>query len=231
MQGHKLGVVGTQSWNNALCANFISFIKYKKNRRPAVFVVKSGFHRGNVHFDNLQVMNAILYVAEYGCKWRGLPEHFGCWHSIYTRMNRWSKNGVLERIFERLQKEQLIRIKPEAVSLDSTIVMVAATAECALNSVFLQATPETLLRAVNCSSSWGQRLTSVACSWIVPILLPPQMGQVKPSGQRKKGISALRLGSVKPVKIRITHPFLKLNRIARHCQLLCFKKNSKLCRL
>jgi transposase len=80
--------------------------------------------RGNVHFDNLQVLNAILYIAEQGCKWRGLPKYFGVWHSIYTRMNRWSKNGVLDRIFERLQREQLIRFKIEAVSLDSTIVKV-----------------------------------------------------------------------------------------------------------
>jgi transposase len=80
--------------------------------------------RGNVRFDNLQVLNAILYVAEQGCKWRGLPERFGVWHSIYTRMNRWSKNGVLDRIFERLQKEQLIHLKIEAISLDSTIVKV-----------------------------------------------------------------------------------------------------------
>jgi transposase len=80
--------------------------------------------RGNVRFDNLQVLNAILYVAEHGCKWRGLPERFGAWHSIYTRMNRWSKNGVLDRIFERLQKEQLIHLKIEAISLDSTIVKV-----------------------------------------------------------------------------------------------------------
>ena len=40
---------------------------------------------------NLQVFNAILYVAEHGCKWRGLPKRFGNWHTIYTRMNRWSK--------------------------------------------------------------------------------------------------------------------------------------------
>lgn len=80
--------------------------------------------RGNVRFDNLQVLNAILYVAEHGCKWRGLPKSFGNWHSIYTRMNRWSKKGVLDRIFERLQKEQLIRIKIEAVSLDSTSIKV-----------------------------------------------------------------------------------------------------------
>jgi transposase len=29
--------------------------------------------RGNVSLTNLQVLNAILYVAEQGCKWRGLP--------------------------------------------------------------------------------------------------------------------------------------------------------------
>ena len=29
--------------------------------------------RGNVILNNLQVLNAILYVAEQGCKWRGLP--------------------------------------------------------------------------------------------------------------------------------------------------------------
>jgi transposase len=27
--------------------------------------------RGNVSLTNLQVLNAILYVAEQGCKWRG----------------------------------------------------------------------------------------------------------------------------------------------------------------
>lgn len=47
--------------------------------------------RGNVTVTNLQVVNAILYVAEHGCKWRGLPKHFGNWHTIYTRMNRWAK--------------------------------------------------------------------------------------------------------------------------------------------
>ncbi|MCP4612064.1 MAG: transposase, partial [Planctomycetes bacterium] len=29
--------------------------------------------RGNVKNENLHVLNAILYVAENGCKWRGLP--------------------------------------------------------------------------------------------------------------------------------------------------------------
>ena len=80
--------------------------------------------RGNVSLSNLQVLNAILYVAENGCKWRGLPERFGNWHTIYTRMNRWAKAGVLDRVFSALQEQQIIRIKIETVSVDSTIVKV-----------------------------------------------------------------------------------------------------------
>ena len=80
--------------------------------------------RGNVRLSNLQVLNAILYVAEQGCKWRGVPQRFGNWHTVYTRMNRWAKNGVLDRVFAHLQREQLLRIRLEAVSLDSTIVKV-----------------------------------------------------------------------------------------------------------
>lgn len=80
--------------------------------------------RGNVSIPNHQVLNAILYVAEQGCKWRGLPKHFGNWHTIYTRMNRWAKAGVLDRVFTALQHKQIIRVKLEAVALDSTQIKV-----------------------------------------------------------------------------------------------------------
>ena len=80
--------------------------------------------RGNVSVTNLQFLNAVLYVAEHGCKWRGLPKRFGNWHTIYTRMNRWSKSGTLDRVFEKLQLEQIVRIRIEAFSLDSTTVKV-----------------------------------------------------------------------------------------------------------
>ena len=80
--------------------------------------------RGNVSLTNMEVLNAILYVAEQGCKWRGLPQRFGNWHTIYTRMNRWAKSGVLDRVFTQMQLEQIVRIKIEALSLDSTSVKV-----------------------------------------------------------------------------------------------------------
>jgi len=67
--------------------------------------------RGNVSMSNLN-------------EWRGLPKRFGNWHTIYTRMNRWSKLGVLDRVFEQLQQSQVVRIRIEAVSLDSTIIKV-----------------------------------------------------------------------------------------------------------
>ena len=80
--------------------------------------------RGNVSMTNLHLLNALLYMVEQGCKWRGLPKHFGNWHTIYTRMNRWSKAGVLDRVFVRLQREQILTVRIECVSLDSTVVKV-----------------------------------------------------------------------------------------------------------
>ena len=78
--------------------------------------------RDNVSISNLQVLNAILFVAEHGCKWRGLPPRFCRWHTVYIRMNRWAKSGVLDRALEHLQREQIVRVRLEAVSLDSIMV-------------------------------------------------------------------------------------------------------------
>ena len=81
--------------------------------------------RGNVSLPNLNVSNPQSCMASStGCKWRGLPKRFGNWHTIYTRMNRWPKSGVLDRVFAGLQQAHVVRIKTEAVSRDSTIVKV-----------------------------------------------------------------------------------------------------------
>ena len=78
--------------------------------------------RGNVSLDSLQVLNAILHVAANGCKWRALPQTYGNWHTIYTRMMRWSQAGVLDRVFEQLQRQRLMHVRIEAISLDSTTI-------------------------------------------------------------------------------------------------------------
>lgn len=52
--------------------------------------------------EQLDFLNALLYVAESGCKWRKLPRQFGSWHTIYTRMNRWAKKGIMDQVFAEL---------------------------------------------------------------------------------------------------------------------------------
>lgn len=88
--------------------------------------------RGNVKIANLDLINAVLYVAENGCKWRSLPEKFGNWHTIYTRLKRWAERGVLERLFVGLQKEKLIQISITCLGLDSTSIKVHPDAAGAL---------------------------------------------------------------------------------------------------
>ena len=88
--------------------------------------------RGNVKIDNRQLLNALLYVAENGCKWRRLPPEYGNWHTIYTRLRRWADHGVLDRIFETLQRQRLIAIRVECLGLDSTSVKVHPDAMGAL---------------------------------------------------------------------------------------------------
>jgi len=80
--------------------------------------------RGNVVVTLILFLNALLYAIENGCKWRKMPEKYGKWNTIYQRARRWSKNGTLERVFIALQKEQIIKIRIERMSLDSTCIKV-----------------------------------------------------------------------------------------------------------
>ena len=61
-------------------------------------------------------------MAEQGCTWRALPERFGPWHTVYMRLHRWAKAGVLERVFATLLAAQPTARDWDALSLDSTII-------------------------------------------------------------------------------------------------------------
>ena len=135
--------------------------------------------RGNVSLSNLQVLNAILYVAEHGCKWRGLPSRFGNWHTVYMRMNRWSKNGVLDRVFEQLQREQIVRLKLEALSLDSTIVKVHPDGTGALKKTVPN-------RSADSRGGWTTKLHMVAADarTAVTFSLSPGQAHDAPEGRK-----------------------------------------------
>src|SRR5678810_1417090 len=60
--------------------------------------------RGNVSHTNLLVLNAILYVAEHGCKWRGLPKRFGNWQLGEAN---WPIHLIMDRAYEGDETRQL----------------------------------------------------------------------------------------------------------------------------
>jgi len=72
-------------------------------------------HRGSLRYGNLEVLNAILYIAENGAKWRRLPKEYGHWHTIYARMRGWARRGVLARVFEAMQALQTSGSKSRSV--------------------------------------------------------------------------------------------------------------------
>lgn len=90
--------------------------------------------RGNVKISNYDFINAILYIAENGCKWRALPKEYGKWYSIYKRFNRWVEKGVIQRIFSAMQQEKIISIKVEVLAIDSTSCKVHPDAHGALKN-------------------------------------------------------------------------------------------------
>lgn len=90
--------------------------------------------RKKPEIEMIDFLNAVLYVIENGCKWRELPKEFGDWHTIYTRLNRWCKNGTLDKVFIALQEENIIDIRTEIVCLDSTSIKVHPDATGALKS-------------------------------------------------------------------------------------------------
>lgn len=80
--------------------------------------------RRKATISNLEIINAMLYVLENGCKWRALPSEYGNWHTIYVRINRWAKNGTLQKVFFFMQKEGIIKIDVNIISMDSTCIKV-----------------------------------------------------------------------------------------------------------
>ena len=71
--------------------------------------------RGNVTTQNVDFINALLYICENGCKWRRLPKEYGKWHPIYKRFNRWVKAGIITKMFLELHVQNALNIDPEVI--------------------------------------------------------------------------------------------------------------------
>jgi transposase len=68
------------------------------------------------------MVTALGYVLRTGVPWRDLPERFGPWSSVYTRLRRWCRCGWWTRLFRRLRSHAWGQIR----SLDCSHVKVHA---------------------------------------------------------------------------------------------------------
>ena len=80
--------------------------------------------RRRATISNLEILNAVIYALENGCKWRCLPKEYGNWNTVYVRLRRWSRKGILQKAFMLLQEKGIIQISVQIISLDSTSIKV-----------------------------------------------------------------------------------------------------------
>jgi transposase len=68
--------------------------------------------------DNRRFLNALLWMARSGGRWRDLPERLGDYETVKRRYYRWIEMGVLDEILAALAREADL----EWLMIDSTIV-------------------------------------------------------------------------------------------------------------
>jgi putative transposase len=73
-----------------------------------------------------EVVNALFYQVRSGGAWRMLPHDFPPWETVYGFFSRWSKQGVLQRVHDRLREQTRVREgrapTPSAAIVDSQSV-------------------------------------------------------------------------------------------------------------
>ena len=68
--------------------------------------------------DNRRFLNALLWMARSGARWRDLPKQLGNYETVKRRYYRWIEMGVLDVILAALAREADL----EWLMIDSTIV-------------------------------------------------------------------------------------------------------------
>lgn len=71
-----------------------------------------------------KIINGILWILNTGAPWRDLPDRYGPWETVYSRFNKWRKDGLWQKLFKRLQvnADEQGNVQWEIHFVDSTIV-------------------------------------------------------------------------------------------------------------
>ncbi|MGW4326026.1 IS5 family transposase [Nocardia sp. NPDC004573] len=78
-----------------------------------------------------QIIDAIFYLADNGCKWRNLPADFPPWRTVYALFTRWWHSGEVTAVHndlrEALREADGRDLEPSAAIIDSQTVRAAET--------------------------------------------------------------------------------------------------------
>jgi len=86
--------------------------------RLEVFVPGGRKGKRGPRTDNRRFLNALLWMARSGGRWRDLPRQFGKPDAVKRRYYRWIAMGILDSILAALAREADL----EWLMIDSTIV-------------------------------------------------------------------------------------------------------------
>ena len=96
---------------------------------PACTTARGG--RPEKH-ERREIVDAIRYLVDNGCKWRALPHDFPPWRTVYGFFRRWANTGVIAHVRDQLRQQIRVRMgrcpHPVTAVLDSQSVKAAETA-------------------------------------------------------------------------------------------------------
>ena len=55
--------------------------------------------------DHRTVLYGMFWILNSGAQWRDMPEGYGKWPTVYDRYRRWMREGMFDRILNRLHLE------------------------------------------------------------------------------------------------------------------------------
>lgn len=74
--------------------------------------------------DNRKMLNAILWINRTGAPWRDLPERYGSWKTVYMKLTRWAREGVLECLFRVLASDaDMELIQLQSVRINTVLAL------------------------------------------------------------------------------------------------------------